>query len=535
MILVGLDGATWDLIEPWVEEGRLPTFRKLMESGCSGILQSTIPAMTPPAWASMVTGENPGKHGIFDFLYYDNEQSRLINSGMVKGERIWGILNHYGYKVVVVNVPIFYPPEKVDGAFISGMLTPSLDSSFTYPEGIKARLIEMGYEVETAPLRFSRFRELALSGKKEAVKTMVEQLNSSAGKKAEVTFWLTAIYDPEFIFVVFEGADRLQHYLWTDDMMFGIYDHYKKLDEILGKFLQRMGEDSTFIVVSDHGFSKIEQIFYLNNWLLDEGLVTLKHKSGIIQRVKFALFRPARKIATILGKLGFSTRQISRLASVAGGINFILRVDYEKTKAYCPTYTCMGIILNVKDGEEYEILRNSIVAKLNEIKDLNTGENVLTAYRGEEIYKGEHVKKAPDIVLSMEKGYALSEIMLAPSSKLRRKNFLLDVSEGMAFKTGDHVTDGMFLAYGSEIEKGKHIGEAAMVDIAPTILYLFDLPIPKDMDGMVIEEAFEEEILANRPIKYDSGISLGAKERIKIRRIKGLSSKSKYEVGEDCC
>jgi len=152
VIIIGLDGATWDLLTPWVNKQDLPNFKILMENGCFGTLESTIPHITPPAWTSMSTGKNPGKHGIFDFssIIKDTDNVRnldLYNSRSKKSKEIWDYLN---MKSIIVNVPVTYPPRKINGIMVTGMYTPHMESDFTYPEEVKKEILELfpDYKIE---------------------------------------------------------------------------------------------------------------------------------------------------------------------------------------------------------------------------------------------------------------------------------------------------------------------------------------------------------------------------------------------------
>ena len=148
---VGLDGATLDLIRPWVEEGKLPTFARIMREGSYGPLRSTIPPVTGPAWVSFMTGKNPGKHGIGDFLQRIAGEYRRtpVDSRSIKAEPFWATAGRRGKKVGILNVPVTYPPYEVNGFLVSGLLTPRSKEGFSYPEGLARELDQAvgGYRV----------------------------------------------------------------------------------------------------------------------------------------------------------------------------------------------------------------------------------------------------------------------------------------------------------------------------------------------------------------------------------------------------
>ncbi len=142
VIVIGLDGATFDLILPWVKEGCLPTFKRLMEEGVWGELKSTIPPLTGPAWSLFMTGKNQGKHGIFDFMVRNPEGYDwiTINATFRKGRSFWNFLEEEGRRAIVFNVPVTYPPEHGKGAMVSGFLTPPGAEDFIFPPELGKKL-----------------------------------------------------------------------------------------------------------------------------------------------------------------------------------------------------------------------------------------------------------------------------------------------------------------------------------------------------------------------------------------------------------
>ena len=153
VVVVGVDGATFDIIKPWSSAGFLPNIKKLLEDGTHGFLNSTIPPITGPAWVSFQTGKNPGKHGIFDWLKRDNNSYALkpINAGDIKHKTIWEIIGEQGKKACVINVPVTFPPKKVNGSIVSGMLTPSKNSEYTYPTNLKSEINKVLDDYEILP------------------------------------------------------------------------------------------------------------------------------------------------------------------------------------------------------------------------------------------------------------------------------------------------------------------------------------------------------------------------------------------------
>ena len=153
VLVIGLDGASFDLIHPWIEQGLLPTFKKIIEQGASGPLTTIIPPLTGPAWISFMTGKNPGKHAVYDFVIRSNRgyTGIPINASHRDGESLWRIFSDAKKRVGVFAVPATYPPEPVNCFMVTGMLTPAQASDFTYPIGLRAELAAVVPSLSVTP------------------------------------------------------------------------------------------------------------------------------------------------------------------------------------------------------------------------------------------------------------------------------------------------------------------------------------------------------------------------------------------------
>ena len=217
VLIIGLDGATWDLIKPWAEEGKLPTFKKLMEGGVYGNLKSTIPPWTIPAWNCMLTGKNPGKLGVFTFMCrspdsYVFRPYFLLNK---PPKSVLDIISENGKTVCAVNIPMIHYAYKINGCMVAGWLYhPS--RPITYPEELKSELdsITGGYEIDVIEVEVlpHEFKEIEIEGKEAFLKYLYRVTE----KRAKATEYLLDKYDWDFFMVVFVGPDRIQHRLWED-------------------------------------------------------------------------------------------------------------------------------------------------------------------------------------------------------------------------------------------------------------------------------------------------------------------------------
>ena len=158
VIIIGLDGGTLNLMKPWMNEGKLPNFAKIKKKGICGKLRSTTPCYSAPAWVSISTGVQPGKHGIYDFFPTDSLKKKIINSRYRKTPAIWNVLTEEGKKAIIVNVPGTYPPEKINGVMITGLLTPSEESEYTYPKEIKKDLGKAKIAIDSISFLYNQIK-----------------------------------------------------------------------------------------------------------------------------------------------------------------------------------------------------------------------------------------------------------------------------------------------------------------------------------------------------------------------------------------
>src|SRR5579883_3412864 len=149
-VIFGVDGLSFRILQPLIERGDLPNFARLQREGVVSELISTVPPMTPPAWMSLVTGLKPAKHGVYDFWQYDERGEGRLVTRRRGGSAIWNMLSEYGKAVVVVNVPLTYPPEAVRGVLLSGIQGASERGNFTYPAALRGELLTHvpGYRVD---------------------------------------------------------------------------------------------------------------------------------------------------------------------------------------------------------------------------------------------------------------------------------------------------------------------------------------------------------------------------------------------------
>jgi len=519
VFVLGLDGATFDLILPWVEEGKLPNLAALMQEGAYGTLASTVPPISAPAWASFMTGVNPGKHGIYHFQDHlpDSYQARLVNGADVKAPTIWHILSDAGKTTISVNVAMTFPPEKINGILIAGVDAPGSATTYTHPAELAAELeAQIGkYIIEPGVVEHSRrgHHDVAFQAIMDALEQRFKAVDYLMDNK------------PWDLFVVnYRATDNIQHHFWhlmdtghpAYDSHLGekygdsIYRVYQRLDDHLGELRRKLDANTTLIVMSDHGAGPASaKSIYLNRWLAQEGWLTFAggESGAIAGRLKAGMLSLLWKtIWVYLRKwLGKGTkdalrRLFPRWYDRARTPASYFAIDWEKTKAYSDEFR-EAIWINLKGREphgivepaqEYDRLREEIMERLKALTDPETGQPAVEqVYRREDIYHGDYVENAPDIVAVLcQEPYIRTRLSHTtdssePIQTLTREQLLADF-----LPQGLHRPNGVVFFAGPNIKPGLKVA-ANIMDVAPTILYLLGTGVPRFMDGRVLTDVMK--------------------------------------------
>jgi predicted AlkP superfamily phosphohydrolase/phosphomutase len=526
VIVMGLDGATFNLILPWVREGYLPGFKRLMEEGTWGDLKSTLPPMTGPAWSSFITGKNPGKHGVFDFVIRNPEgyDWTLVNATYRKGQSFWNLLEHQGKKVIIFNVPVTYPPEPLKGIMVSGFLTPPGATDFIHPPELKQAL-----EKEVGSFTPHYPGETYALGREEKFLLEIERMTH---KTIQTMDFLMRNYSWDLFVGVIQSPDLIQHCLWKFEdighpqftkhprIQGAFLKNYQIIDRYLENLLGRLDDRTLLFIISDHGFGYIEKEFFVNNWLLEEGYLVLKKRIGTF--FKKALFKmgivPMRihKFSASLG-IDLSKPLAKNREKLFTGLNrWILSladVDWKHSKAYAMGN--MGFInINLKGrepqgivepGREYESVVNHLSERLLALKDPQTGLPLVSRIlRNQEICWGPKATAGPDLFIVMKDyAYHLRGDYLFSSNRTMEDLWLI---------SGAHREEGILLGWGQGIRPGYQLKGATIMDIGPTILGLMGGDIPSDMDGKCLVELLTEKKRNGISIQYVSPNLEGSEE-----------------------
>jgi predicted AlkP superfamily phosphohydrolase/phosphomutase len=532
VLVIGLDGVTFDLLDPWIKAGELPNLQRFMQQGAWGTLRSTLPPISSSSWSSFATGVNPGKHGLVDFVYpgADSYKVSMVNATSRRTRALWNWLNDAGYQVGLLGIPTTYPPEPVDGFMVSGFLAPGADSDWAYPPELKPEL--------TSALQNQGLGEFLLSPNERYRSTgrlnrFLADLTDSVENRTQAALYLMRNKPWDLFTVVYWDTDMVQHETWRlldpthprhdpDEAAAHreqVLEFHRKVDADVGRLLAEIDfqgnspdSETLVIVMSDHGFGPVHSFFLTNTWLARLGLIRFKQGAGTsFKRLLFRLgYTPLRmfRVVKALG-LGRLRKQV-RFQQKAGLLNRLFLsfddVDWSQTQAF--SIGSFGqIYINVlgvhpegivQPGQEYEDLRERIASEALALRDPYSGKLLVErVYRREEIYSGPSAARTPDLIVQ-PRGWEYMAFGHADFGS----NRLVEPITGLS---GHHRLDGLVMLAGAGVKPGTQLDSAQILDLTPTILHAMGEPVPRDLDGRVLSEAFEAASPVARPVVYSEG------------------------------
>ncbi len=489
-ILIGLDGATFTVLDALMQNGTMPFLHELTKRGTHAPLLSTPHPLTPPAWTSLMTGRTPGNHGVFDFMWplYQGDQMfiKLMDSRDIKCETVWSLFSRQGRRVTSLNFPVMFPPRPVNGYLISGFVSWRHLSRAVYPPQFYETL-------KTIPTVSRRELAMDLDQEKKSIQGLSpdeyeEWIKLHIRRERqwfEIARYLL-VHDPcDITAVLFDGTDKLQHIawplldpallprtpsVWQQTIRDLCLEYFRHIDSYLATLVELAGPEAQIFIVSDHGFCTSDEIFYVNVFLAQHGYLywgsEAKQSDG-------------------------TGRHLPQRMSGQYGL-----IDWKKTTAYALAPSSNGIYIRVAyesnhpgiAPEEYEGFRARLVDQLLQFRAPDGGQVVSRIMTRENAFPGTANEHAPDLTLVL-RDYGFVSVLNAPTILMQR-----------AQPVGAHHPHGVFLAVGPGIRQGYTAPLCSIVDIAPLLAYSLGLPIPSDFEGMVPVGIFIEDFLRVHPV-----------------------------------
>jgi len=476
VLLIGLDGGEPSRLRPLLDTC-CPNLRRLAEEGAWGTMRSVVPPLSPPAWATLMTGMNPGKHGVFDFYHMPFRAQgsyirRLITSLNWRAPALWDRLAAHGRRAGFVNMPMCYPPPAVDGFFVCGLGAPE-GAGFVHPPELSRALA--GAELEPGdgttmndPVAF------------------LARCERSGASMLEVAERLWRREDLDLCCMALTFPDRLQHLFWPqleahEPEVTRVSERwFADFDRLLGRLLAAAGEaGGTVLVFSDHGFGPVHRYFHVNRWLLRQGHLRLR--AG---------------------------------ARLGGADGLLTAIDWGGTRAYAlGEYGEIRLNLRgreplgtVAPGAEAEALVAELAAGLRALRDPSDGGPVVDEIApGPAVYHGPHAGEGPDLVFRMRRHAILCRIDGRGTDLLEPGGALFVPADRPEHYRGAHRTEGLLAAWGAAIRRPRAPLVAEAQDFCPTVLHLLGLPLDPAMDGRVLRELLAEPLAARAP-EYEDGV-----------------------------
>lgn len=509
-VVIGLDGVTWKLLDAMIEGGVMPRLDALRSRGADGVLHSTVPTYTPPAWTSAATGVNPGRHGIYGFMEGHAQYSRqgLMHSGRIKAPTIWEMANEQGVRAGIFNLPLTYPPRPLDGWMVSGMLTPGYGEKRTgfaswggpgSSEELEKQILDWvpEYECDLSANWETDWRDDGLA--RRALESLDQRHRALAG--------LLDLDPVDIVFSVLEAPDRLQHvyyrYMDPADEMYAtpagaqirpaIRECFAAVDRIVGLLDDFAGSDGGVVVCSDHGFTAWEASVHTNALLERWGYLRMRRAARLMQtRAARALVRLARRALP------------AKVARQAKGRTFAA-IDWRRTRAFASPIPQQGVFINLEGRERFGIvpageLRATVSDLVERFESLRgpDGASVTDAvHTADEVFSGDALEGAPDIMP------VLRDHRFELDDEVFHREPFTDLSH---LPRGVHHPDGIVVVAGRGVSAQGDLS-ASVLDVTPTLMYAAGLAVPEGLDGSVIIDAFDRTHMETNPVLTTAPLS----------------------------
>jgi predicted AlkP superfamily phosphohydrolase/phosphomutase len=492
-LLIGLDGATYDILDQLVALELMPNLGRLMQDGARAILKSTNHPLTPPAWTTLMTGRTPGHHGIYDFVRVDRDGDTpgytLANSGDVRSETIWSIASRHGRRVTSLNFPLMFPAPDLDGAIIPGYVPWSYLGRAIRPRDLQRRLRDGGlFNAREMSTDWELERKAVQGLAEDQLEGWVDFHIRRERHWFDITMMLMREEPCDLTGILFDGVDRLQH------LCFHLIDprtaekftspdarrahalcqqYFRDLDGYIGELVAAAGPETHIVMASDHGFILAgDSVFYVNAWLEQHGYLRWKDDVELADEARLS-----RNDNDELGQL----------------------LDWSATTAFAFTSSSNGIFIRraKKPGdfgvseEGYRGFREKLRQELLDFRDPETGQQVVArVMASDEAFPGPQSEKAPDLTLALA-DYGFQSVLPSKTTVQHRR-----------MPYGTHHPDGVFIMAGPGTRSGQVTEPLSIADVAATVLYHLGVPIPEDMEGKVPVAALEDGYVADHPVQY---------------------------------
>lgn len=496
ILVIGLDGATFKLLDPLFAKGRMPNLKKFVDKGVRGTLLSTKPPVTAPSWTTFATGVNPGKHGCYDFFIPGKtfDDFRPVNSTEIKVPTLEEILHEHKKRAVLINLPNTFPPKIKDFPTITSLMT--VGDEFIFPKTLVDTYPEL------SEYRLTPDESIKLSSDMD---TYIRHIVDMDRNRVAAVKKMFVNEQWDLFFFLFSSTDWVSHLVFYDMIE---HDHpeamkvFEVVDEFFGWLHQNMPKNCNMYILSDHGFTYYTELFYINRWLEEQGYLATTTGAGTLEqnaterRRKLDEERDKKQIRLRINKRLFKTiffhpvlekfaktffrKVIKKILPVHIDVN--IGLDMTKTKVCFPRGSMLQTLYvnyrgQFSDGiitekTEYDAIRRDVKTKLEKLYTPSGKRVTEHVYTKEELYGTNPPTPSPDLHCKTKDVWIVGHL----HSKSIFENHI----------SNKHDEFGIFFAFGPDIQEGTEVTNAQMADLCPTILHHMNLPVPDYVDGSVL-------------------------------------------------
>ncbi|MGE5226462.1 MAG: alkaline phosphatase family protein [Planctomycetaceae bacterium] len=481
VILIAWDGADWRILDPLLEQGALPNLQALLDRGQRDVLRSTVPTHSWAAWPSFLTGVDPVDHGVYDILETvpGTHKQYPVTYKSIKARTFLDDLTAADKNVLMVDVPLTFPPPKVHGSLLAGGVLPK-NRTFTAPDDLPETLSKAGLDWPINGMSWTTYHNKP--------DPYLDEAYEVTAKRIKVAEWLMDNTEWDLMASVWVSIDRTQHalsnyvapdhpdYVKNKDTRIGkkVADIFRQTDEAIGSFVSRAREDDIILFISDHGFQSCTRTINMDRMLKEFGYLEFTASNAVLGPMQWG---PMRKIA----------RKVYDTLGLHGKVSLPQPVNWAKTRAYTTIRsTGEGVSVNlagreidgVVDPGDFEKVREALMDRLGNYVDPKTGKKpVKEIHKREEVFKGRYAETAPDILMVPAEGYSLTHAKSA--------------IEDADWVSGDHRIEGVIVAVGPKAKPFEQ--PPALIDMAPTLVAALDAPTAVKPTGRVLHEIVGSE------------------------------------------
>lgn len=511
ILVIGLDAATMDLIEPWAVAGHLPALARLMNEGVSARLTSTPNMHSASAWTSILTGLNPGRHGLFVFSDRDFGTGKQVffKGGDRTGELISSHLSRHGLTSGFLNVPMTYPAHCEPGGFmVSGLDAPSLNERAFCPAELRGELFTRFPTYHFAPQGLGELMKAGRLNEAIAEWTKLIEIQTAAAE------YLITNRPVDFFMTVYTASDWAGHNLWTDaessTESSPLLEIYRALDGAIARLLNHANDATQVYIISDHGMGRhTGASYHLAEWLEARGYM-VRGRSRARHSLIGAGRRAARtvlpasvkeRLKTSIGEDRVGRLQASEKDSFYSSVDWLRSVAYTEPGRHVININLEGRNANgIVQESNYQEVCSNIIEGLGKWSDAQGNKVVDRVVRRDQVYSGPFTERASDLYIYWNPAAGFSD----PPAEVRARGF---------WWTGDHRPEGILICKGPGIQSNARAESPTVYDLVPTIMYASGLPVPDELDGHPIQSAFTNEFSAAHPLCLDRATQGGESSR----------------------